>query len=118
MVYDNQNQRLFVIQQINKSPRLFQYSFISDSWIEYKIHSVSNHAFWCSWYDPAAINNDGNTIYLCGKEGEITIFELKNNNECEMKIIKDLNEIQGGVTFGAGIIIKDEFHTIGGLVTN
>ena len=116
LLYDNHSRRLFAIQQLTYSPRLFQYSFMIHSWIEYEVHFASDYApFWCSHYNPAAISDGGNTIYLCGKEGEITVFELNNDNSCKMKIIKNLNEIQSGITFGTGIMIKNEFHIIGGV---
>ena len=74
--------------------------------------------FTCSASSAAAINNQGNTIYLCAKKGQITIFELKNDNECEMRLVQGLEQIKYGAPNGSGIMIKNEFHIIGGYFDN
>ena len=65
-----------------------------------------------SRYNAAAINR--NTIYLTNNPGQIIIFNLNNNNQCKMKIINGLKLITEDTITGAGLMIKDEFHIIGG----
>ena len=112
----HQSQSLFVIQAIKYQPGLFQYSFINDSWVKYKIQSNYNDIFHCSRNHAAAINDD-NTIYLCDRKHQITIFKPKSDNECVMRTIKNLDEIKSGTMRGTGVMINNEFHIIGGKVS-
>ena len=113
---DKKHKRLFIITSKRTAydrceARLSQYSFKSDSWEHYTMLNKDDN-FKLSCRNAAAINR--NTIYLTNKAGQILIFNLNNDNQCEMKLINGLHLITEDAINGASMIIKDEFHIFGG----
>ena len=79
ILHDLKGNRLFALQHDGQTVRLLK--FTDDSWRRYPIQSTPD-ASHCSSMIAAAINNDGDTIYLCGI-GKISIFKLMSDKNAK-----------------------------------
>ena len=121
MVFDKKRKSVFAILHMDETdaePRLIEYSFNTNSWIKYQIQAKSDTPFELRWYNPIAIDCEENEIYLCNNPNQITEFKIMDNHIAKIEKITDLNEIIIGKVFGSGIMIKNEFHIIGGVLQN
>ena len=114
IILDKKHQSLYAIQ--SAVPGLFKYSFHTNSWLQYKLTISSSN----DWYHPyditAAIDEDHQKIYLCfgaGNLASIASITLCDNKEATMDIINDFKGDQTGIS-AQGIMVKNEFHLIGG----
>ena len=115
VLFNNSSKSIFVIQVDVGKLQLLKYSFITDSWIKYKIQPLlPEPTFNCHTYTAAAISNEGNEICLCNSNRKMIVFEIKDNNPAKLHIIDHLNEVKNGTWTGTGVMINDKFHVIGG----
>ena len=106
IVFDSKNNSLYAIVQHHG---LLQYSFDNNLWT---CKLATSFPYDIS-YRPVAIDCEQRKIYLNHKPGSIAMFTIGNDNQTKLEMIDNVVHIETG--YGStGIMIRDEFHIIGG----